>query len=270
MAEAKTKSAAKAAKKTTTKIDPILKQLLEAGVHFGHQVSRWNPKMAPYIYGARGGVHIIDLEKTAANLKAAEAAVEATTKQGGQVLFVATKRQAQDTVRQAAESAKMPYVTYRWLGGMLTNLDTIKARIARMKKLETQATDGSFDTAIKKERLRLTEEMEKLQKIFTGVRDMYGVPAMIFVVDVPREATAIAEANKLGIPVVALTDTNANPDGINYVIPGNDDALRSVAVITEKIANAALKGSSVYLAKAAEVTTEAEADNDDKKITGRA
>ncbi len=269
MAEAKPKSATKAAKKPTTKIDPILKQLLEAGVHFGHRTARWNPKMAPYIYGARGGVHIIDLEQTAANLKAAEAAVESVTKQGGQVLFVATKRQAQDTVKQAAQSAKMPYVTYRWLGGMLTNLETIKQRIARMKKLETQVADGSFDTAIKKERLRLTEEMEKLQKIFTGVRDMYGVPAMIFVVDVPREDTAIAEANKLGIPVVALTDTNADPEGIDYVIPGNDDAIRSVAFIAEKIANAALKGSSVYLAKAAEVAPEAEEDKDNT-ITGRA
>ena len=269
MAEAKTKTATKAVKKPTTKIDPILKQLLEAGVHFGHRTARWNPKMAPYIYGARGGVHIINLEKTAENLKTAEAAVEAITKQGGQVLFVSTKRQAQDTVKQAAVSAGMPYVTYRWLGGMLTNLETIKQRISRMKKLEAQVADGSFDTAIKKERLRLTEEMEKLQKIFTGVRDMYGVPAMIFVVDVPREDTAIAEANKLGIPVVALTDTNANPDGIDYVIPGNDDALRAVALISERIANAALKGSSEYIAKAAEVAPEPEEEND-KPTVGRA
>lgn len=269
MTEAKAKPADKAAKKPTTKIDPLLKQLLEAGVHFGHRTARWNPKMAPYIYGARGGVHIINLEKTAANLKVAEAAVEAATKQGGQVLFVATKRQAQDVVKQAAESAKMPYVTYRWLGGMLTNLETIKQRIARMKKLESQVADGSFDTAIKKERLRLTEEMEKLQKIFTGVRDMYGVPAMLFVVDVPREDTAIAEANKLGIPVVALTDTNADPEGIDYVVPGNDDAIRSVAFITERVANAALKGSSEYLAKAAEAAPEQEVDND-KPVVGRA
>lgn len=258
MAEAK-KTAAKTADKPdakTSKIDPILKQLLEAGAHFGHRTARWNPKMAPYIYGARGGVHIIDLQKTADGLKEAEKAVEAAAKAGGQILFVSTKRQAQDTIKQAAESAGMPYVTYRWLGGMLTNLETIKARIAKMKKLQTQQAEGSFETAIKKERLRLTEEMTKLEKTFTGVRDMYGVPAMIYVVDVPREDTAIAEANKLGVPVVALTDTNANPDGIDYIIPGNDDAIRAVAIITERIAAAAQKGASAYQAKAAEVQPE--------------
>jgi small subunit ribosomal protein S2 len=261
MAEAKPKTTAKVAQKPATKIDPLLKQLLEAGAHFGHRTARWNPKMSKYIYGERSGVHIIDLQKTADGLKAAEAAVEEATKLGGQILFVSTKRQAQDIVRQAAESAKMPYVTYRWLGGMLTNLETIKARIARMKKLETQEAEGSFETAIKKEKLRLTEEMAKLQKIFNGVRDMYGVPAMIFVIDVPREGTAIAEAVKLNIPVIALTDTNADPDGISYVIPGNDDALKSVAVITERIASAALKGSSQYITKAAEVEP-IEADQD--------
>jgi small subunit ribosomal protein S2 len=262
MAEAK-KPTAKA-----VKIDPILKQLLEAGAHFGHRTARWNPKMAPYIYGERSGVHIIDLEKTADGIKKAEIAVENATKAGGQVLFVSTKRQAQDIVRQAAESAGMPYVTYRWLGGMLTNLDTIKQRIARMKKLETQEQEGSFETAIKKEKLRLTEEMAKLQKIFNGVRDMYGVPAMVYVVDVPREGTAIAEANKLGIPVIALTDTNADPDGIDYVIPGNDDAIKAVALITERIAGAALKGKSSYDAKAAEVKPEETEAEDTKPLTG--
>lgn len=257
-------------KGASPKIDPLLKQLLEAGVHFGHRTARWNPKMAPYIYGARGGVHIIDLEKTAAGLKKAELAVEAATKAGGQILFVSTKRQAQDVVKQAAESAAMPYVTYRWLGGMLTNLETIKVRIAKMKKLETQVAEDSFETTIKKERLRQTELMEKLQKVFTGVRDMYGVPVMIFVIDVPREATAIAEAVKLGIPVVALTDTNSNPDGIDYVIPGNDDAIKAVALISERIANAALKGSSEYIAKAAEAAPEEEVAEEETHKRGMA
>lgn len=246
--------------KTTsnTKIDPILKELLESGAHFGHQSSRWNPQMADYIFGVRGGVHIIDLTKTAEGLKKAESEVEKITKNGGQVLFVATKRQAAKMVAEIAKEAGMPFVTYRWLGGMLTNLDTINSRILRLKKLETQKTENNFSGMTKKEKARIEEEMAKLGRVFEGVRDMYGLPAAVFVVDMPREHNAILEARKLGLPVIAMADTNADPNLADYIIAANDDAVRSIELITKRIATAAKAGAEEYRAKAASETNSAE------------
>ncbi len=245
------KVAKKTAVKDTAKVDPVLKQLLQAGAHFGQRTDRWNPKMAPYIFGARSGVHIIDLVQTAEQLKAAEKVAYELTKTGGQVLFVGTKRQAKPVIEKYAKEANMPYVNHRWLGGMLTNLDTIKLRIARLKKLETQKAEDDFAGTIKKEKLLLEEQMAKLAKMFDGVRDMYGVPAAIYVVDMPREDIAILEARKLSIPVIAMADTNADPDMADYLIASNDDAIKSIDLITSKIAEACKKGNSEYKVKAA-------------------
>lgn len=256
MAE-KAKTAAKTAakkpitKNTTKTVDPILKTLLESGAHFGHRVERWNPKMAPYIYGQRGGVYIIDLTKTYEQLKTAEAFVEATAKAGGQILFVGTKRQAQGVIEKAATESGMPFVTHRWLGGMLTNLQTIRAQITRMKKLQAQTEDGSLQ-GTKKEKAGTAREIERLQKTFRGVADMEAEPAAIFVVDMPREDIAIAEARKLRIPVIAIADSNANPELADYPIAANDDAIKTVSFITERIAAAAKTGAETYRAKAAE------------------
>lgn len=237
------------AKKATTKTDPLLQELLESGAHFGHRTSRWNPKMGEYIFGARGGVHIIDLTLTAEALKKAVEFVQRTTQEGGEILFVGTKRQAKGLIEGAARDAGMPFVTQRWLGGMLTNLETINTRINRLKRLEAQQLDGSLETLTKKERLDITNEIEHLNKIFGGIREMKGLPKALFVVDVPREDIAVKEAKRLGIPVIAMVDTNADPDGIDYVIPANDDAIRAVALITGKIAEAAKAGSALYNAK---------------------
>lgn len=257
MATAKTatKKVAKkptAVKSTTAKIDPILKQLLQAGAHFGHRTERWNPKMAPYIFGARSGVHIIDLTQTATQLAEAEKVAYELTKSGGQILFVGTKRQAKPMIEKYAKEANMPYVTHRWLGGMLTNMDTIKQRISRLKKLEAQKNEDDFAGVIKKEKLLLEEQMKKLAKMFDGVRDMFGQPAAIFVVDMPREDIAILEARKLRIPVIAMADTNANPDMADYLIASNDDAIKAIDLITKKIAEACAKGNSEYQAMAKE------------------
>ncbi len=240
--------AEKAATKTA-KVDPLLQELLESGAHFGHRTSRWNPKMSEYIFGARGGVHIIDLTKTAEGLNRAIEFVQGVTAEGGEVLFVGTKRQAKGIVEQTAKDAGMPYVTQRWLGGMLTNLETINTRISRLKRLEAQQLDGSLETLTKKERLDITNEIEHLNKIFGGVREMKGLPKAVFVVDMPREEIAMKEARKLGIPVVALTDTNADPDLADYVIPSNDDALRAITVIAGKIGAAVKTGAALYSAK---------------------
>ena len=243
------KSSAKSSK--TSKIDPILRELLEAGAHFGHQTARWNPKMGSYIYTARGGVHIMDLTQTAKQLAAAEKFAESTTKDGGLVLFVGTKRQAKDVIKKAASDADMPYVNQRWLGGMLTNLETIKKRITRMKKLEAQKAEDDFATLSKKDRSKNIEEMEKLQKVFDGIRNMEVPPAALFVVDMPREGIAIAEARKLNIPVIAICDTNADPDLVSHPIAANDDAIKAVTLITKRIAQAAQTGHEAYRAKAA-------------------
>ncbi len=230
--------------------DVSLKELLEAGAHFGHQTRRWNPKMKPYIFGARGGIHIIDLTKTAEGLEAAVKFASEVTTSGGLILFVGTKHQVRAIVKQAAVDADMPYVTERWLGGMLTNFRTIRAQINRLKKLEAQSESGELAANYnKKEQGVLTVEMNKLNNIFGGIKSSDGLPAALFVVDAPREEIAIAEAKKLGIPVIAIADSNANPDLIDYPIPANDDALRSVSVITKAIAEVAKTGRASYNAK---------------------
>lgn len=237
--------------------DVSLKELLEAGAHFGHQTRRWNPKMRRYIYGARGGIHIIDLTKTSEGLKEAAKFAEAVTANGGLILFVGTKRQASATVKQAAIDAGMPYVTERWLGGMLTNFRTIRTQVNRLKKLEAQLESGELAANYnKKEQGVLAEEMAKLNHVFGGIKHMDNLPAALYIVDAPREDIANAEAMKLGIPVIAIADSNADPDLIDYPIPANDDAIRSVAVITGAIADAAKTGSATHKAKAKEETTD--------------
>jgi small subunit ribosomal protein S2 len=217
---------------------PEIQDLLEAGVHFGHQSSRWNPKMRKYIFAARNGIHVIDLMKTHQLLQEAREAVRETVTAGNRVLFVCTKRQLRQIVEQEAERSGAFYVTERWLGGMLTNFQTIKQQIRRLKELERGIEEGAYEFYTKKEQLLLEREREKLNKYLAGVKDMGRLPGAIFVVDARKEAIAIKEANKLGIPVIAIADTNADPDVIDYPIPGNDDAIRSVALITGAIADA--------------------------------
>jgi small subunit ribosomal protein S2 len=263
MAEAK-KTATKAASKTTKKVDPLLKELLEAGAHFGQRVDRWNPKMRPYIYGVRGGVHIIDLTQTHDQLLDAEKFVEEATKNGGKVLFVGTKRQARPIVEKAAKEIDMPYVTNRWLGGMLTNLETIQTRVNRMKKLQNDSAEGKL-TGTKKEKADLEREMEHLQRIFMGISEMPVKPAVVFVTDMLTDDIAVAEANKLKIPVVAICDTNTNPELVNYPIAANDDAVRTIALITNRIAAAAKKGSELYTAKTAKAKAKEDAKNNQEE-----
>jgi small subunit ribosomal protein S2 len=215
-----------------------IKDLLEAGVHFGHQSSRWNPKMKKYIFASRNGIHIIDLQKTLKALQEAQAAVREVTLQGDRVLFVCTKKQLRMIVEQEATRSGSFYVTERWLGGMLTNFTTIKKQIRRLKELERGLDEGAYEFYTKKEQLMLRREREKLEKYLIGVKDMGRLPGAVFVVDAKKESIGIKEANKLGIPVIAIADTNADPDVIDYPIPGNDDAIRSVAVITSAIADA--------------------------------
>jgi small subunit ribosomal protein S2 len=235
-----------------------LKELLEAGAHFGHQTRRWNPKMKPYIFGARGGVHIIDLTQTAPMLDAAVAFVNKTTASGGKILFVGTKRQAAPIVQAEAVAAGMPFVTERWLGGMLTNFRTIRQQVARLKKIENGLESGDYaEKYNKKEQLDFTNEAAALNRIFGGIKGMDGLPAAIFVVDAPKEGLAIAEARKLGIPVVGIADTNANPDLLDYAIPANDDAIKAVKVITHMIAEAAADGAKVAASKAKEAEASA-------------
>ncbi|RMG89028.1 MAG: 30S ribosomal protein S2 [Chloroflexi bacterium] len=219
-----------------------MKALLETGVHFGHRTRRWNPKMKPYIFTERNGIHIIDLQQTLVLVEEAYNAVRDAVAQGGQVLFVGTKRQAQETIAAEAKRAGQPYVNNRWLGGTLTNWQTIRQRIAYLKKLEERRDAGEFDYLKKKERLRYEREIEKLNLRLGGIREMKGLPAMIFVVDVNNEETAVREANKLNIPVVAMVDTNCDPDPVDYLIPSNDDAIRAIKLITGKIADACLEG----------------------------
>jgi small subunit ribosomal protein S2 len=235
-----------------------LKELLEAGAHFGHQTRRWNPKMRQYIFGARGGIHIIDLTKTAPLLKEAADFARETTSRGGKVLFVGTKRQVAGIVRDEAEAAGMPFVTERWLGGMLTNFRTIKAQVARLKKIETGLESGDFSSKYnKKEVLDFTNEAASLNRIFGGIKHMDQLPAAVFIVDTPKEELAIAEARKLNIPVIAFADTNSNPDMIDYPIPANDDAIKAVKAITNLIASAAADGAKAHQAKAREEAPQA-------------
>lgn len=264
MAEAKKTVTKTATKKSTKTVDPLLKELLEAGAHFGQRVDRWNPKMRPYIYGVRGGVHIIDLTQTHNQLLDAEKFVEETTKNGGRVLFVGTKRQARPIVEKAAKEIGMPYVTNRWLGGMLTNLETIQTRVSRMKKLQNDSAEGKL-TGTKKERADLEREMQHLEHIFGGISDMSIKPAVVFVTDMLNDDIAVSEAKKLGIPVVAICDTNANPELATYPIAANDDAVRTIALITNHIAEAAKKGSDLYAAKTAETKAKEGAKNNQEE-----
>lgn len=219
-----------------------MKQLLEAGVHFGHQTRRWDPRMAEYIFQARNGIHIIDLQKTSKKIDEAYQFVKEASEEGKEILFVGTKKQAQECVKEAALACGMYYIDQRWLGGMLTNFDTIQKRIQRLKDLETMAEDGTFEVLPKKEVILLKKEMEKLERNLGGIKEMNQLPGVIFVVDPKKERIAILEARKLNIPVVGLIDTNCNPEDVDYVIPGNDDAIRAVKLITTVMANAVIEG----------------------------
>lgn len=224
-----------------------MKELLEAGVHFGHQVRRWNPKMKEYIFGERNGIYIIDLQKTQRMFRDAIQFVTNLVGEdrGKTVLFVGTKRQAQDAVREEAERAGMFYVNQRWLGGLLTNFQTVQKSIKRLKDLEAMQTDGRYEKMTKKERIKLDRERESLNKNLSGIKTMTRLPDAVFIIDVRKEEIAVAEANRLGIPVVAVVDTNCSPEGINYVIPGNDDALRAVRLFASRIADAVLEGQQM-------------------------
>ena len=228
-----------------------MRQLLEAGVHFGHQTKRWNPKMKPYIFGARNGIYIIDLQKTVTMARSAFRFVADITARGGSVLFVGTKKQAQDVIREEAARAGQFFVTSRWLGGTLTNFKTIKQGIDRLKTLEKMSEDGTFERLPKKEVAQLDREREKLEKNLGGVKDMAKLPRCVFIIDPKKEHIAIHEATRLGIPVIGLVDTNCDPDGIDFVIPGNDDAIRSIKLFTSKIADACLEGAARYRASGA-------------------
>ncbi|MFA6850017.1 MAG: 30S ribosomal protein S2 [Selenomonadaceae bacterium] len=219
-----------------------MKQLLEAGVHFGHQTRRWNPKMAKYIFTERNGIYIIDLQKTVRKVDEAYNFLRSVAEEGKSVLFVGTKKQAQEAVKDEALKADMYYVNERWLGGMMTNFQTIQKRITRMKKLEAMEEDGTFEVLTKKEVLSLRHEMEKLQKFLGGIKDMNRLPGALFIVDPRKERIAVAEARKLNIPIVAIVDTNCDPDEIDYVIPGNDDAIRAVKLLTGRMADAVIEG----------------------------
>ena len=223
-----------------------LKELLEAGVHFGHQTRRWNPKMKPFIFTSRNGIYVIDLKKTQECLKVAGLKAKEVVAKGGTVLFVGTKKQAQEVIQQEAQRCEMYYVTERWLGGTLTNFATIRRNIRRLRDIERMAEDGTFEKLTKKEVLKLEKEREKLQTILGGIKEMNELPKLLYVVDSKKERIAVAEANKLGIPVIAIVDTNSDPDLINFPIAGNDDAIKSIKVITQEIANAILEAKHIF------------------------
>ena len=219
-----------------------MKQLLEAGVHFGHQTRRWNPKMAKYIFTERNGIYIIDLQKTVKMLDAAYDFIREVSAEGGEILFVGTKKQAQEAIKEEAERCGMHFVNARWLGGMLTNYKTIQKRIARLEQLNKMKEDGTFDLLPKKEVIKLELEIEKLEKFMGGIKNMGRLPKAMFIVDTRKEKIAVAEARNLGIPVVAIVDTNCDPDEVDYVIPGNDDAIRAVKLIAGAMADAIIEG----------------------------
>ena len=236
-----------------------MKQLLEAGVHFGHQTRRWNPKMAPYIFAERNGIYIIDLQKTVKKVDEAYAAVSDFISDGGEILFVGTKKQAQDSIKSEAERCGMYYVNERWLGGMLTNFSTIQTRIATLKKYEAMEADGTFDVLPKKEVIQIKKEMEKLQKNLGGIKEMKKIPDAIFIVDPKKERICVQEAHTLGIPLIGIADTNCDPEEVDYVIPGNDDAIRAVKLIASKIADAVIEAKQGEQQAAEETTEEAPA-----------
>ena len=221
-----------------------MKNLLESGVHFGHQVKRWDPRMKKYIFAERNGIHIIDLQKTITAIREAYEAVRKATASGKSVLFVGTKKQAQQTITKEAERCGMFYVNNRWLGGMLTNFSTIKKSLARLKRIEKMENDGTFDSLTKKEVAVLQKEKAKLEKNLGGIKEMKDLPGIIFIIDTRKETIAISEARRMGIPIVAVVDTNCNPEGIDYPIPGNDDAIRSISLFTQIIANAVIEADN--------------------------
>ncbi|MCI5995366.1 MAG: 30S ribosomal protein S2 [Blautia sp.] len=229
-----------------------MKQLLEAGVHFGHQTRRWNPKMAPYIYTERNGIYIIDLQKSVGMVDTAYKAVADIVAEGGTILFVGTKKQAQDAVKAEAERCNMFYVNERWLGGMLTNFKTIQSRVKRLKDIEAMQEDGTFDVLPKKEVIALKKELEKLQKNLGGIKEMKKIPDAIFVVDPKKERICVQEAHTLGIPLIGICDTNCDPEELDYVIPGNDDAIRAVKLIVSKMADAVIEANQGAEAEVAE------------------
>ncbi len=236
-----------------------MKQLLEAGVHFGHQTRRWNPKMRPFIFGERNGIHIIDLQQTLKYFEVAYEFVVNTVAEGGKILFVGTKKQAQDTIREEAARCGMYYVDHRWLGGTLTNFKTIRQSVEKLRRIEQWMEDGTIERFPKKERLKLERLRQKLERNLGGIKDMESLPQALYVVDPQKEEIAVLEARKLGIPVVAITDTNCDPDLIDYIIPGNDDAIRAIKLLTSKIADAVLEGTEIYRERlAAESDKEAE------------
>ena len=239
-----------------------MKQLLEAGVHFGHQTRRWNPKMAEYIFTERNGIYIIDLQKTVRKLEGAYNFVRELSMEGKSVLFVGTKKQAQESVRDEAERAGAYFVNARWLGGMLTNFRTIRRRIDRLNQLKTMEADGTFEMLPKKEVVKLNLEIEKLEKFLGGIKEMKQLPGALFIVDPRKERIAVAEAKKLGIPIVAIVDTNCDPDEIDYVIPGNDDAIRAVKLISGTIANAIVEGKEGQMGAAEAEAKENETDEE--------
>ncbi len=229
-----------------------MKELLEAGVHFGHRARRWNPKMKPYIFTERNGIHIIDLQQTMARLEEAYSVIRDTVAEGGTVLFASTKRQAQESIASEAERCGMPYVNQRWLGGTLTNFRTIRQRIDYLLSLERRQELGEFSRLLKKEALGLQRQIDKLNRKLGGLKEMRRLPSLVFIADVRREAIAVKEANKLGVPIIAMVDTNCDPDPIDYIIPANDDAIRAVGLITSKVADAVLEGQQIRAATMAE------------------
>ncbi|HIT06172.1 MAG TPA: 30S ribosomal protein S2 [Candidatus Scybalocola faecipullorum] len=247
-----------------------MKQLLEAGVHFGHQTRRWNPKMAPYIYTERNGIYIIDLQKSVGMVDEAYNAIKDIVADGGTILFVGTKKQAQDTIKTEAERCGMFYVNQRWLGGMLTNFKTIQSRINRLKEIEAMSEDGTFDVLPKKEVIALKKEWEKLEKNLGGIKNMKKLPDAIFVVDPRTERICVQEAHILGIPLIGIADTNCDPEELDYVIPGNDDAIRAVKLIVSKMADAVVEanqGMANDVEEAAEEADEAEAAQTAEEVT---
>lgn len=237
-----------------------MKQLLEAGVHFGHQTRRWNPKMSRYIFTERNGIYIIDLQKTVRYFKTAYSYVKEAAEQGNSILFVGTKKQAQDSIAEEALRCGGYYVNHRWLGGMLTNFSTVKQSIERLKKLEAMFEDGTIEAYTKKEALQMEKERQKLEKVLGGIKNMTKLPGVMFVIDPKNEEIAVQEAQKLGIKVVAIVDTNCDPDVIDYVIPGNDDAIRAIRLLTAKIADAVIEGGE---SRSAALQSDAEGDDDE-------
>ncbi|AHI07265.1 30S ribosomal protein S2 [Bdellovibrio bacteriovorus W] len=249
-----------------------MKEMLDAGVHFGHQTQRWNPKMKPYVYTARGGIHIIDLQKTVVRANKAAEFVKEIAANGGRLIFVGTKKQAIEPIQEAAQKCGQYYVTKRWLGGMMTNFETIKSSIDRLRRIDTMKEKGEFNYLTKKERAKLEKEYLRLTEFLAGIRDMKEMPSAMFVVDLPKEHIAVAEAKRLGIPVVAIADTNSDPESVEFAIPGNDDAIRSIKLFANLVADAYLEGSKTWeqklrtmTDKQSDVEAEAKADGGETK-----